>query len=205
MRRVASLIAAFAFAAQAHAADLSVSIRSVGGKPQADVVILAYPATRPANAPRLAMTYKMNQKNMKFDPFMLVVPVGAEVSFPNLDPVMHHVYSFSQPHPFELKLFGKDETRSVKFDKPGVIAVGCNIHDAMAAFIRVTDTPYAAKTDAAGNVVLRDMPDGAVKLVIWHPYLKAPGRELVRPIVMPRDAKLTLTADLKPAPDVHAY
>src|SRR6185437_15441331 len=112
-------------------------------------------------------------KNLQFDPFVLIVPVGANVSFPNRDPVRHHVYSFSPTHPFELKLYGKDETRSVRFDKAGVVALGCNIHDNMVAFIKVVDTPFAAKTDDKGLAVLKGLPVGQVPVRIWHPYLKA--------------------------------
>ena len=65
------------------------------------------------------------------------MPVGATVSFPNRDKVRHHVYSFSAAKKFDLKLYGRDETRSVVFDKPGVVALGCNIHDVMSGFIVV--------------------------------------------------------------------
>ena len=78
---------------------------------------------------------------MQFHPFVLIVPVGAKVSFPNLDPTRHHVYSFSPAKQFELKLFARDQSRSVVFDKPGVVALGCNIHDAMTAFIVVDGQP----------------------------------------------------------------
>ncbi len=145
----------------ARAADLAVSVRSAAGKPLADVVVTV--AARASAPIRFAWPYRMVQHNMQFEPFILVVPVGAEVAFPNLDAVRHHVYSFSAPHPFELKLYGRDETRIVRFDKPGVIALGCNIHDSMVAFILVVDTPYAAKSDAAGQAVIRGLPAGTFR------------------------------------------
>ncbi|HET6942615.1 MAG TPA: methylamine utilization protein, partial [Sphingomicrobium sp.] len=89
--------------------------------------------------PSTGGTFSVSQRDMQFHPFVLVVPVGAKVSFPNLDPTRHHVYSFSPAKKFELKLFAKDQSRSVVFDKPGVVALGCNIHDAMTAFIYVAD------------------------------------------------------------------
>jgi hypothetical protein len=143
------------------------------------------------------------QQNLKFDPFVLIAPVGADVSFPNRDTVRHHVYSFSPTKPFELKLYGSDQAaRSVRFDKVGVVALGCNIHDSMVAFIRVVNTPFAAKTDAAGKVRLRGMPAGATSVKIWHPYLKAPGNEIARPVVLSvNEAALTLDIDLRAAPD----
>jgi hypothetical protein len=87
---------------------------------------------------------------MQFHPFLTGRPGRREVSFPNLDPTKHHVYSFSPAKRFELKLFAKDQSRSVHFDKPGVVALGCNIHDAMTAFIVVTDSAWTARTNAQG-------------------------------------------------------
>src|SRR5262249_4619853 len=127
------------------------------------------------------------------------------VAFPNLDTVRHHVYSFSAPHPFELKLYGKDETRTVKFDKAGVIALGCNIHDMMVGFIRVVDTPYAVKTDASGRAVLRDLPDGAATVRIWHPYLKGQNNETSQRANIGGAAQMTVTVDMRPAPERMDY
>ena len=106
--------------------------------------------------------------------------VGANVGFPNKDKVRHHVYSFSAGNKFELKLFGRDESRSVVFHAVGVAAIGCNIHDQMVGFIRVVDTPWAIKTGPDGVATLRGIPAGAVTVTIWHPYMRAPKNELVR-------------------------
>jgi plastocyanin len=127
-----------------------------------------------ARAPRRSGRYVVSQKNLKFQPFLSIVPVGAEVSFPNLDPTKHHVYSFSPAKRFELKLFAKDQSRAVKFDKPGVVALGCNIHDAMSAFIFVTNSAWTARTNAQGFVVFADAPNAPGRLSVWHPYLRAP-------------------------------
>jgi hypothetical protein len=134
---------------------------------------------------------------------VLIVPVGAEVSFPNRDTVRHHVYSFSPTRPFELKLYGSEQAaRSVKFDKAGVVALGCNIHDSMVAFIRVVTTPFAAKTDGAGHARLTGMNGGAATLKLWHPYLKAPGNEIARTVALGGAvASLTVDVDMRAAPD----
>mgnify|MGYP001117492615 CR=1 FL=1 len=87
-------------------------------------------------------------------PYVLLVPKGATVAFPNLDRVRHHVYSFSKAKRFELKLYGQEENRTVTFDQAGTVAVGCNIHDQMSAFVKVVGTPYAERTDANGRVVI---------------------------------------------------
>ncbi len=139
----------------------------------------------------------MAQQNLQFDPFVLIVPAGASVAFPNRDTVRHQVYSFSPTHPFELKLYGKDESRSVRFDKAGVVALGCNIHDSMVAFIKVVDTPFAAKSDGSGEAVVHGLPGGAVTVHVWHPYLKAQGNELVRTLTLPRDASEMLVLDVR--------
>jgi len=116
---------------------------------------------------------------------VLIVPVGASVSFPNLDRFRHQVYSFSATKRFELKLYGRDETHSVTFDKPGTVALGCNIHDSMTAYIRVVDTPFAAKSGADGVVMLTGLPAGTVRLKLWHPQLRGGGRELDVPVAVP--------------------
>lgn len=201
---IASCIALFA-ASKAAAADLVVSLKSPAGAPVADVVVLATPAGGAPKAQiKFPWAYRMAQKNMTFVPFILIVPVGAEVSFPNLDPVLHHVYSFSPVKPFELKLYGKDESRFVRFDRVGTISVGCNIHDDMTGFIRVVDTPFAGKSNAAGEVTLTGLPEGAVTLTVWHPYLKAPRGELSRSLTLrPGVAREAVTVDLRAAPMKH--
>jgi plastocyanin len=161
------------------------------------VVTLVPAGGAASGAIRFDWAYRMAQQNQQFDPFVLIVPQGAVVSFPNLDSVRHQVYSFSPAHPFELKLYGKDQTRTVRFDKPGVIALGCNIHDSMVAFIKVVDTPFAAKAGASGDVLLRGAPAGAATLRIWHPYLKAPGNEIVRQVMLPRDGGVRESATLE--------
>jgi len=189
-------------AAPAWAGDVLFSIAS-RGRPVADVVVTAYPEGLKPGPIRFPWAASMDQRNLQFDPFVLIVPVGSEVSFPNRDPVRHHVYSFSPAKVFELKLYGREESRSVRFDRPGVVALGCNIHDNMVAFIKVVDTPFAAKTDAAGQLVLRGLPPGPVKVKVWHPYLKAPGNELTRTVQVPASgqAREALAIEVRAAPD----
>jgi plastocyanin len=184
--RILVFLCALTFATASAAADLSVSVRA-GGRPVANAAVTLYPASGASvSDSHFTWPMRMVQQHLQFSPFVLIVPQGATVAFPNLDAVRHHVYSFSPAHRFELRLYGRDETRTVRFDNPGVIALGCNIHDQMIAFIKVVDTPYAAKTDADGNAVLHDIPPGAATMKVWQPYLKAPGNEVVRNIALPR-------------------
>jgi plastocyanin len=206
--RIAALAScALVCATGARAADLSVTVRTSAGKPVPDAVVMIRTSAIAAGAAdRPDGPFRMAQQHMQFDPFVMVVPVGAEVSFPNLDPVRHHVYSFSPAKTFELKLYAKGETPSVKMDKPGVVALGCNIHDTMIAFIRVVDTPFAGKTDANGVLVLHGLPAGAATLTVWHPYAKAKGNELSTPLTV-RDAAASqaVTLDVRPKPDLMAH
>jgi plastocyanin len=185
MKSLGGLLLAFMLLGRpAWGAELSVSLHA-GGKAATDAVVTVYPAAGAPSGPiRFDWPYRMAQKNIQFTPFVLVVPVGATVAFPNLDPVRHHVYSFSPAHRFELKLYGRDELETVKFDKAGAVALGCNIHDQMVAFIKVVDTPFAARSGGDGEVRLAGLPPGKAVVRIWHPYLKAPGNEIVRTIVI---------------------
>lgn len=205
MRVLMAVIAALLSATPAVAADLRVAVTTPSGKAVRDAVVMVYPkAGVPKRPIRFSWPYVVVQQNMRFDPFVLVVPVGAEVAFPNRDNTRHHVYSFSPARPFQLKLYGHDETRVVKFDKAGVVALGCNIHDNMTAFVRVVDTPWAAKTGADGEVVILDAPTGAVTVAVWHPYLKG-GRDLTRQLASASGA-VKITADLRaPAARRHGY
>ena len=157
------------------AAPLAVRVVDASGRPVRDAVVRLYPHGPAARAPRSGGRFVVSQKNLQFQPFLTVIPPGSDVSFPNLDPTKHHVYSFSSAKKFELKLFAKDQSRTVHFDKPGVVAVGCNIHDAMSAFILVTDTAWTARTNAQGFVAFGDAPNAPGRLSVWHPYLRAPG------------------------------
>ena len=205
MRRLALILCSLLFASQAWAADLSVTVKTADGKPVKDAVVTLYPAGAAAAGPiRFPWPYRVSQQNLQFDPFVLIVQAGAEVSFPNKDAVRHHVYSFSPAHPFELKLYGKDESRSERFDKVGIIALGCNIHDSMIGFIDVVDTPYAVKSDASGTAVLRGAPAGAATLRVWHPYMKTPNNQMERRVTLAATgASEAVVVSLRPAPDHH--
>jgi len=160
------------------AAPLAVRVVDASGRPVRDAVVTLYPAGSAARAPSAGGRFVVSQQNLQFHPFLTIVPVGADVSFPNLDPTKHHVYSFSPAKRFELKLFARDQSRTVHFDKPGVVALGCNIHDQMSAFIYVTDSAWSAGTNAQGVAAFADAPNGPARMVVWHPYLRAPGGTL---------------------------
>lgn len=194
--RYQSLIAAasIAWAAPVHAGDTTINVVSPDGRPLADAVIMIQIAHRVPGPIRFAWPATMQQHNIAFDPHVLVVPVGSTVAFPNLDKVRHHVYSFSKAKKFDLKLYGREEARTVTFDKAGIVAVGCNIHDQMSGFILVVNTPYAMKTDANGRVTIANVPAGAATVQLWHPTIRAPDNTLSQSVnIAPTGYRTTLT------------
>lgn len=114
-----------------------------------------------------AKTYSMVQMDKQFHPRLLVVPVGSMVSFPNKDPFFHNVFSLFNGKRFDLGLYEEGSTRGVKFSLTGVSYIFCNIHPEMSAVIVTLNTPYYAIPDAAGNLVIRDVPPGAYRLSVW--------------------------------------
>ena len=185
-RTLASLAAVVAMGAfsVAQAGNLSVQVVDASGKPVRDAVVTFLPVNGAGAAPAKSGPYVMAQKNIKFAPFVLAVPQGATVSFPNQDRVNHHVYSFSPAQPFQLPLYGSGQTRSVKFEHPGTIALGCNIHDSMSAYIRVVDAPYFATTGDDGRVVLKDVPAGGGSLGVWQPLMDNPSHAVAQAFTM---------------------
>ncbi|MBI1291751.1 methylamine utilization protein [bacterium] len=184
MRSVIINLAALVCASAAHAADLNVRVTSEAGAPVENAVVTFMPATRPTAPIRFDWAYQIAQRNLQFEPYILIVPVGAEVRFPNLDRVRHHVYSFSNGNRFELELYGRDETRSRRFTSVGVAAIGCNIHDQMQAYIVIVDTPFVGRTGANGAVTIPGA-SGPGELRVWHPHLRARGGVLTRAVTLP--------------------
>jgi plastocyanin len=134
------------------------------------------------------------QSDREFVPFVTVIQVGTTVSFPNRDPILHHVYSFSEAKPFEIKLYSGQSPSTVNFDRSGVVTLGCNIHDWMLGYIVVVPTPYFARTDANGVAHLRDLPAGNYELRAWHPRERAP--QALQALSLARDAKAAFRFDL---------
>ena len=199
MRALIIFAAALCLPATALAAPLAVRVVDSAGKPVRDAVVAFYPAGAASRAPRAGGRYVVAQRNLQFQPFLSIVPVGADVSFPNYDPTKHHVYSFSAAKRFELKLFAKDQSRTVRFDKPGIVALGCNIHDGMSAFIFVTDSAWTARTNAQGMVVFGDAPAAPGRITVWHANLRSPGSVLQQSISASQRS-LNLAVRLRPAP-----
>jgi plastocyanin len=119
------------------------------------------PAASPAQNPRLV------QKNKSFEPHILVVPAGSMVEFPNRDPFFHNVFSLFEGKRFDLGLYEAGTSRMVRFDRPGISYIFCNIHPEMSAVIITIATPLYAISNADGQLSLADVPYGRYILRVW--------------------------------------
>lgn len=155
--------------ANASANIFKLEVVDQNGHPVHQAVVMIEAAEGALQSRQIKWDNEVAQENKQFVPHIIVVPVGTEVLFPNRDRIRHHVYSFSKGNKFELKLYGREDDRSVTFRKTGIVAIGCNIHDDMMGFIRVVDTPYAVTTNKDGEAIF-DIPEGGtVKVKAWHP------------------------------------
>ncbi len=159
------------FAANAVVAGtVDIQVNDEAGSPLPNAVVFL--ESREAKmASRPLLNVAIAQVAKQFDPQVTVVTVGTSVQFPNRDKVRHHVYSFSSIKAFELKLYAGTEANPVVFDKSGVAVLGCNIHDNMAAWVVVVETPYFGHSAEAGKVSLNNVPAGNYRLRVWHPGL----------------------------------
>jgi len=174
----------------------SVVVTVLHGKaPLADAVVSLQAGISPSSSAKAIM----DQRNSAFVPGVLVVQAGTTVSFPNSDKVRHQVYSFSPAKPFELPLYEGTPLAPVRFDRAGVVVVGCNIHDWMIGYIVVVDTPHFAKTDAQGRVRV-DVPAGRYRLTAWH--ARGVGEPVSRIINVPAGGSIESVAMLLGPPPV---
>lgn len=156
----------------AQAVPWTVQLKNSAGQPLADAVVAIEVRGRPAKTSTAKAD--MAQRDRQFAPQLLVIQTGTAVNFPNFDTVRHHVYSFSPIKVFETKLYSGTPSEPIVFDKPGIAALGCNIHDRMSAHIVVVDTALFAKTDAAGMARFADLPAGEHQLKSWFSGMKTP-------------------------------
>jgi len=110
----------------------------------------------------------LDQRSETFVPPLLAITAGSTVEFPNSDRVYHNVFSLSKPRQFDLGRYPKGQSRSVRFDQPGVVRVFCEIHSHMNAFILVFAHRYFATTDAEGRYRIESVPPGAYTIAVWN-------------------------------------
>jgi plastocyanin len=184
--------------------SLAIQVLQKEGRPLAGAVVMVT-----AESPRLpaaaAMHAVVDQVDLTFVPDVIVLPVGSTISFPNSDAVSHQVYSFSSARRFQLPLYRGKPYPPVTFDQPGVVTLGCNIHDNMLAYVVVTDAPFFGRTDAQGEWVAMNLPNGTYRVRLWHPLLNESGASIERAVQIDgaserADISMRLTRALRPAP-----
>ncbi len=194
------------------AATVQVTVLDREGRPLADAVVLIEVAgVRPAPPVQAIIA----QHKMQFQPALTVVPPGSRLRFSNLDGWEHHVrgmpaglagLSAGADSGFELRLPGRKPEQEpasaeLQLRQTGPLQLGCHLHGSMRGFIYVSETPWAGKTDAAGQLLLQNVPEGQAQLRVWHgdQLLELPPSELsvvpltvttVRTTVVPRRRRL---------------
>ncbi len=172
---------ALATTARAQGADVTVTVavqskdpantaKHKGDRGSADVVVWLTPlqpdSAHPAETGHPG-PFRLVQKDKQFTPHLLVIPAGSNVEFPNLDPFFHNVFSLFNGKRFDLGLNESGTSRSVRFDREGVSYIFCNIHPEMGAVVLALGTPYYAVSNAAGAVLIHNVPPGSYRLHLW--------------------------------------
>lgn len=180
---VATILCLCLAATAAFAGDLRIRMLDSEGGPVPEVVVhleALDPAAGTGAMPAAGAT--MNQQDLAFDPHVLVVRTGTRIDFPNNDDVRHHVYSFSPAMRFNFSVDSGTVRESLEFAEPGIVTLGCNIHDGMLGYIVVVDTPYFTKTDGQGVAEFSSLPPGRYEVSIWTP--RARPKDLPEPVVL---------------------
>ncbi|MDX1705094.1 methylamine utilization protein [Pseudidiomarina sp.] len=175
------------------ARQLTVTVVDNQGRPLPEAVVsIAAQQSSPGTA-------TMDQVDKLFVPFVLAVNAGSQVQFPNSDNLRHQVYSFSKTKPFELPLYSNQEAPELIFEEPGIVVLGCNIHDHMRAYIYVSPHGQSVTTNNAGVATLEHLATGPVIVYAWYPGL---GAEITAEKVFTVDADATtLSVALPVKPD----
>ena len=179
------------------AAELSVAVKTAKGEAVADAAVSLVPLDAAVPAPPAGAAAEIAQQGQEYTVYVTVVQTGTKVVFPNKDNVQHHVYSLSKAKKFELPLYNPGSAANILFDVSGVVALGCNIHDWMLAYVVVVPTPYFAKTDGTGAAHVT-APAGRYRLELWHPRLATALTQeiaLAEGATLPREFTLTLKPD----------
>ena len=206
------LVLMVAISGMADAAGLSVLATDGSGQPVGNAVVSLRPANGTAPPASRAPEQKIiDQQNETFLPLVTLLWPGDSIIFRNSDKTRHHVYSFSAIRQFQYLIDVGTQSPPVLFDKPGVAAIGCNIHDQMVAYVYVAASPWTALTAADGRVRLDALPPGDYVATAWHPRLRPGSKPPAEPLhIADTDATLTLPLALlsdwnRPVGHRHTY
>jgi hypothetical protein len=184
----------------ASAGEVRALVKDAQGRLLEDAVITAMPLDL-RNIPKQIDKKTVDQMGKEFIPHVKPIYVNSLIYFPNNDDIRHHVYSFSPAKKFELPLYSGSSAPLVLFDKPGVVTLGCNIHDWMLGYIYVSATPYFIKSEQDGKGLIRDIPAGEYVIKVWHPQLIGTEESTARRITISNNGAVDLEwqLPLKPA------
>lgn len=196
-------VVALAMAANAALAqnEIVATVVDDKGRAVADAVVVAVPADGAARLPARRDAV-IDQVDKEFTPKVNAILVGTPVIFPNHDNVRHQVYSFSPTKRFELPLYAGVPAQPVVFNTPGVVVLGCNIHDWMVGYIYVSESPYFAKTRADGTAVIADLPARAYVVRVWHPQLEGGEGATHKSVDLTHSRRVDVEWTLKLKPEV---
>jgi plastocyanin len=180
------------------ALEVTAMVTDVNGKVLNEAVVYLEDS-KPSTIGAGSVKADIEQKSKQFNPLVTVIQTGSSVNFPNKDSVRHHVYSFSPAKKFELKLYSGVPANPVVFDKAGTVVLGCNIHDAMLAFVYIVDTPYFGKTDKSGLIKISNIPDGSYLLKAWHYALLKENIPYEQSIDLKSDKKINVKLEINEA------
>lgn len=193
------------FPGVAAAGKIAGTVKTSGLRTPANVLVYLSEAP-PASGDLSGVKFVIDQRNLEFIPHVLPVLVGAAVEFPNNDQVEHNVFSLSRTKQFNLGSYKAGESKTVIFDKPGIVELRCDVHAEMAAFILVLKNPYFALTDEKGRFEIPDssylkqiglavpekLPPGKYFVKTWHEKLKTQSQD----VVVPESGDVTIQMDL---------
>ena len=210
-RLLAALVALLLSAA--HAATLHMTITNADGKPAPDTVVQVQPtASWPAQP--LPPTAVIEQRDIRFVPYVTVVPVGGAVRFTNLDSFDHHVRSqpggplgsVAPAKEFEFRLppqrKGNNSSPELRLDVAGSVLLGCHLHNSMRGHLLVSSTPWYAVTDDQGRIKIEGLPDGQAEVRLWHPdqLTEQPALKVQMAGTLTADGKLNFSPRRRPPP-----
>lgn len=187
---LASLL--FLFPLSSHAGTIKGKVKAIGMRDNADAVVFIDKIPNKTFPPPKELVI-LDQINLTFTPHVLPVLVGTTVAFPNSDEVRHNVFSPSPAKRFNLGTYPRGVSRTVTFDKPGEVALLCNVHAEMSAYVIVVETPYFAITLKDGTYVIKNVPPGKYVLKTWHERLKPQSKE----VEISGDASATVDFELR--------
>ena len=191
---VSTCILLTSLATSVQSASLTILLTDELNQPVADAVVelIASKPSMPAE-PGLGT---IAQQDLTFVPFVSAFMVGSYIEFPNRDKTRHNVYSFSPAKTFETKLYAGQQEAPIEFDKPGIVTIGCNIHDYMQAYVYIGSSPLLAVSDSEGKINFSDLAFDTYQLNRWHPWQKNVHDSLS--VIVDRDSNVVLSMAIQP-------